>query len=81
LRTPPQLSGNDLIKCLCRYWDYHFIKQVGRHVRLETLAPRFQRVTIPLHNDIKEALLIAILKSVANHRRVDVDQILDTLKS
>jgi len=81
LRTPPQLSGNDLINCLCRHWDYHFIKQVGGHVRLETLTPRFQRVTIPLHDNIKEALLIAILKSVAAHRKVEVDHILDTLQS
>ena len=73
------MSGNDLIKCLCRHWDYHFIKQVGRHVRLETLGPRFQRITIPLNEDLKEGLLTAILKSVAAHKRVDADQILDTL--
>ncbi|MBV8175256.1 MAG: type II toxin-antitoxin system HicA family toxin [Verrucomicrobia bacterium] len=79
MRKPPQLSGNDLIKCLCRHWNYHFIKQVGSHVRLETFVPRFQRITIPLCDNLKESLLATILKSVAAHKRVDADQILDTL--
>jgi hypothetical protein len=79
LTTPIDISGNDLVTCLCRHWDYHFIKQVGRHVRLETLNPRFQRVTIPLDIEIKEGLAIVILKSVATHKRVETRTILDTL--
>ena len=79
MRTPPEISGNDLVTCLCRHWDYHFIKQVGLHVRLETLNPRFQRVTIPLHEEIKEGLAVVILKCVATHKRVEVRTILDTL--
>ena len=79
MRTPPDIPGNDLVACLCRHWDYHFIKQVGRHVRLETINPRFQRVTIPLHANIKGALASVILKSVAAHKRVDVQNIIETL--
>ena len=79
MTTPTDISGNDLVTCLCRHWDYHFIKQVGRHVRLETLNPRFQRVTIPLDVEIKEGLAIVILKSVATHKRVETRTILDTL--
>ena len=79
MTTPIDISGNDLVTCLCRHWDYHFIKQVGRHVRLETLNPRFQRVTIPLDVEIKEGLAIVILKSVATHKRVETRTILDTL--
>lgn len=79
MTTPIDISGNDLVTCLCRHWDYHFIKQVGRHVRLETLNPRFQRVTIPLDVQIKEGLALVILKSVATHKRVETRTILDTL--
>jgi hypothetical protein len=79
LSTLPDISGNDLVTCLCRHWDYHFIKQVGRHVRLETLNPRFQRVTIPLLPKIKERLASVILKTVAVHKRIEVRNILDTL--
>jgi hypothetical protein len=79
LRTPPEISGNDLVTCLCRHWDYHFIKQIGRHIRLETLNPRFQRVTIPLNGKINGGLASIILKTVAAHKRVEVGNILDTL--
>ena len=79
MRTPPDIAGDDLIACLSRHWDYHFIKQIGRHVRLETLNPRFQRVTIPLHGKLKEGLVTVILKCVAAHKRVEVDSILDSL--
>jgi hypothetical protein len=79
VRTLPDILGDDLVACLSRHWDYHFIKQVGRHVRLETLNPRFQRVTIPLQIQIKGGLAAAILKSVAAHKRVEVHNILDTL--
>jgi predicted RNA binding protein YcfA (HicA-like mRNA interferase family) len=79
VRTLPDIAGNDLVACLSRHWDYHFIKQVGRHVRLETLNPRFQRVTIPLDTKIKGGLVATILKSIAAHKRVEVHNILDTL--
>ena len=79
MRTLPDILGDDLVACLSRHWDYHFIKQVGRHVRLETLNPRFQRVTIPLQIQIKGGLAATILKSIAAHKRVEVHNILDTL--
>jgi hypothetical protein len=79
LRTLPEISGDDLVACLCRHWDYHFIKQIGRHVRVETLNPRFQRITIPLQAEIKSGLAVAILKSVALHKRVEIDTLIDTL--
>jgi hypothetical protein len=79
VRTLPDILGDDLVACLSRHWDYHFIKQVGRHVRLETLNPRFQRVTIPLQTQIKGGLAATILKSIAAHKRVEVHNILDTL--
>jgi hypothetical protein len=79
LRTPPEITGNDLVTCLCRHWDYHFIKQIGQHVRLETLNPRFQRVTIPLQGTIKSGLATVILKTVAAHKRIEIHTLIDTL--
>jgi hypothetical protein len=79
LRTLPEISGNDLVACLCRHWDYHFVKQIGRHVRVETLNPRFQRITIPLQAKIKSGLAVVILKSVASHKRIEIDHLIDTL--
>jgi hypothetical protein len=55
------------------------MKQIGRHVRVETLSPRFQRITIPLQARIKSGLAVVILKSVASHKRVEIDHLIDTL--
>jgi hypothetical protein len=79
LRTLPEISGNALGTCLCRHWDYHIIKQVGQHVRLETVNPRFQRITFPLREKLTAELLALILKSVANHKRVEMSRLLDAL--
>jgi hypothetical protein len=79
LRTLPEISGNALVTCLCRHWDYHLIKQIGHHVRLETVNPRFQRLTIPVLEKVTVELLMLILKSVAAHKRVEINQLLETL--
>jgi len=79
LRTPPEIPGNALVSCLCRHWDYHIVKQIGHHVRLETANPRFQRLTVPLREKTTVDLLLAILKRVAAQKRVEIDDILDTL--
>jgi hypothetical protein len=79
LKIPTKLSAHTVITCLSRHWDYHFVTQVGNHVRLETMIPRFQRITIPVQNELHERLLQAVFLRVGAHKRVDVDKILDTL--
>jgi hypothetical protein len=79
LRIPRDLSGRDLIKCLCWHWDYRFVTQQDSHVRLETSNPSFQRITVPDHDILKVGTLTAILKSVAAHKDVEIGDILDTL--
>jgi hypothetical protein len=75
----PEISGNALVTCLCRHWDYHIVKQIGRHIRLETVNPRFQRLTIPVREKLPAEMLMLILKSVAAHKRVEITQLLETL--
>jgi len=43
------------------------------------MAPRFQRITFPVQNELDERLLQALLQRVGAHKRVDVDKIVDTL--
>jgi hypothetical protein len=43
------------------------------------MVPRFQRITIPVQNELRERLLQALFQRVGAHKRVDVDKILDTL--
>jgi len=79
LKIPPKLSAHSLITCLCRQWNYHFVTQVGNHVRLETMVPRFQRITFPVQNELHERLLQALFQRVGAHKRVDAEKIVDTL--
>jgi predicted RNA binding protein YcfA (HicA-like mRNA interferase family) len=79
LRIPRDLSGSDLIKCLCRHWEYRHVTQKGSHVRLETFSPSFQRITVPDHDNLAIGTLTAILKSVAAHKGVEIEDILGTL--
>jgi hypothetical protein len=55
------------------------MKQIGHHVRLETVNPRFQRLTVPVRETLKVELLMLVLKSVAAHKRVEINQLLETL--
>jgi hypothetical protein len=79
LRALPEISGNALVNCLCRHWDYYVIKQIGHHVRLETVNPRYQRLTVPVREKLKVELLMLVLKNVAAHKRVEINQLLETL--
>jgi predicted RNA binding protein YcfA (HicA-like mRNA interferase family) len=39
MKLPRDLSGEDLIKHLCKYWEYQRVHQVGSHVILQTEQP------------------------------------------
>jgi hypothetical protein len=43
------------------------------------MAPRFQRLTIPVQDELHERLLQALFQRVGTHKRVDVEKIVDTL--
>ena len=49
MKLPRDLSGEALVKVLCRKWDYQQVHQVGSHVILETEDPAHQRISIPIH--------------------------------
>jgi hypothetical protein len=43
------------------------------------MVPRFQRITLPVQNELHERLLQALFQRVGAHKRVDADKIVDTL--
>lgn len=68
MRLPRDLSGEDLVKILCRRWAYRQVNQVGSHVVLETDEPTHQRISIPLHRSLRIGTLNNILRAVALHK-------------
>jgi len=73
------LSGQDLVQTLCRKWGYRVVHQEGSHVVLETDDPSHQRLAVPAHRYLRIGTLNAILRAVANHKRVERDAIIESL--
>ncbi|MGA2611448.1 MAG: type II toxin-antitoxin system HicA family toxin [Terriglobia bacterium] len=55
------------------------VHQEGSHVVLETDEPSHQRLAVPAHKYLRIGTLNAILRTVANHKRVERDAIIESL--
>jgi predicted RNA binding protein YcfA (HicA-like mRNA interferase family) len=76
MKLPRDLSGEDLIKHLCKHWAYERVHQVGSHVILQTREPTAHRVAVPAHAALRIGTLNAILAAVAANRGVAREEIL-----
>jgi predicted RNA binding protein YcfA (HicA-like mRNA interferase family) len=76
MKIPRDLSGEELVRLLCRDWSYRIVHQVGSHVVLETETPSHQRIAVPAHKNLRLGTLSAILRAVAKHKGVERSEIL-----
>ncbi len=79
MKLPRDLSGEQLIRTLCREWGYRRAGQVGSQVVLETDTPSHQCLVVPAHKNLRVGTLSAILRSVASHKSVTREDILKAL--
>lgn len=79
MKIPRDCNGSDLAKAL-RKLGYSIIRQSGSHMTLITEAKGQHPVTIPCHKPIKVGTLHGILKSVAVHHEITVEQLLTLLE-
>jgi predicted RNA binding protein YcfA (HicA-like mRNA interferase family) len=79
MKVPRDISGARLADVLCRRWQYARVHQVGSHIILETSEPAHQRIAIPEHDPVRLGTLTAILRAIAQHKRVARDAIIATL--
>lgn len=79
MKIPRDLSGYKLAAALCRHWGYEKVNQVGSHIVLQTAEPSPHRIAVPAHKAVRVGTLNGILRSVANHKEVDRQAILDSL--
>jgi len=79
MKLPRDLSGEVLVKHLCKRWDYLKIHQGGSHVILQTAHPTPHRIAVPAHNALRIGTLNAILSSSAAHKDVPKEAILDDI--
>jgi predicted RNA binding protein YcfA (HicA-like mRNA interferase family) len=78
LRIPRDLSGADLTKAL-RVFGYERTRQEGSHIRLSTIIGGPHHVTVPNHAALKVGTLRSILKAVADHHRLELEELIRRL--
>jgi hypothetical protein len=79
MRIPRDLSGSRLAEVLCRKWRYKRVHQVGSHIILDTEEPGHQRIVVPDHFPLRLGTFASTLRSVAQHKGVSRDSIIETL--
>ena len=78
MRLPRDVSGAALQASL-RQLGYKAVRQRGSHVRVTTQVNGEHHEVIPQHNPVKMKTLLSILKSVARHHEMSVDELLSVL--
>jgi predicted RNA binding protein YcfA (HicA-like mRNA interferase family) len=78
VKLPRDLSGREIVKVLCKHWEYRQVHQEGSHIILQTDTPSHQRIPIPDHNPVRIGTLNSILRLVASHKRVEKQDVLNS---
>ncbi len=78
MKIPRDISAAQLTKSL-HSLGYAITRQTGSHIRLTTMQHGEHHETIPNHNPIKIGTLNGILKSIAEHHKINIEQLLDHL--
>lgn len=79
MKLPRNVSASKLQTSLRRL-GYEAVRQRGSHVRMTTQINGEHHEVIPQHNPIKTKTLSSILKSIARHHGMSVEELLNVLK-
>ncbi len=75
MKLPRDVSGRELEKAL-RKLGYECTRQKGSHWRLTTQVGGEHHEVIPDHSPVRCGTLSSILKSIARHHRLTVEELL-----
>ena len=78
MKLPRDVSGRQLVRALS-VLGYVPTRQKGSHIRVTTQRGGEHHEVIPAHDPIKTGTLSGILKSVAAHHGLEVDELIRTL--
>ena len=78
MKLPRQVSGARL-QALLRRLGYDAVRQRGSHVRITTQVNGEHHEVIPLHDPVRAKTLSSILKSVARHHGMTVEELVRKL--
>jgi predicted RNA binding protein YcfA (HicA-like mRNA interferase family) len=78
MKIPRDMSAKDLVTGLSNL-GYLATRQKGSHIRLTTQQNGEHHITIPAHNPLKIKTLNSILKSIAEHHHISMEELLHIL--
>jgi predicted RNA binding protein YcfA (HicA-like mRNA interferase family) len=78
MRLPRDIDGPRLVKALS-VLGYEPTRQKGSHIRVTTRRDGENHEVIPWHHPIKTGTLASILKRIAAHHRLTVEELLEML--
>jgi len=78
VKTPRNLSGQEFAKAL-RVLGYEKVRQDGSHIRMTTQLNGQHHVTIPNHRSLRVGTLNALLKMIAVHHKISVEELVTKL--
>ena len=79
MRLPRDVSGRVLLRAL-RGLGYEAVRQRGSHVRITTQLDGEHHEVVPNHDPIRVKTLSSILKSIARHHDMSIDELLRKLR-
>lgn len=79
MKLPRDVSGADLIKAL-RKLGYVVNRQRGSHIRVTTQEGGEHHEVIPNHDPVRTGTLNGILKSIAGHHNLTVEELVERLE-
>ena len=78
MKLPRDVDASRLVKAL-NILGYERVRQDGSHIRLTSKRNGTHHLTVPDHKPIKLGTLAAILKAVASHHGLTVEELLRLL--
>ena len=78
MRLPRDIDGAQLASALS-VLGYEITRQKGSHMRVTTQRGGENHEVIPAHRPIKTGTLASILKRIAAHHRLTVEELLEML--
>ena len=80
MKIPRDVAAFQLIRAL-RALGYESVRQDGSHIRLTTTLGGTHHLTIPNHRPLKTGTLLGgVLKPVAAHHKLTIDELLAKLE-
>jgi predicted RNA binding protein YcfA (HicA-like mRNA interferase family) len=78
VKLPRDIGGAELAKALGRP-GYRIVRQSGSHLRLTADLSPVHHITIPAHSSLKVGTLSAILGDIAEHLKIERDELVKRL--